>query len=159
MIALIQRVSEASVAANGHEAATIGPGMLILLGVRDTDTGHEADWLARKCARLRIFPDESGRMNCSVLQTGGQALVVSQFTLYADARKGNRPSFSHAAPLELAERCYRRFVASLQEELPASHVATGVFGAAMEVRLVNDGPVTVILERSSDAGSATRPPL
>ncbi len=157
MIALIQRVSEASVAANGNETAAIGSGMLILLGVRDTDTGHEADWLARKCARLRIFPDESGRMNRSVLQTGGQALVVSQFTLYGDARKGNRPSFSHAARPELAEECYRRFVASLREELPAGHVATGVFGAAMEVRLANDGPVTLILERRAGEGSLTRP--
>ena len=158
MIALIQRVSEASVTVEESEAAAIGPGLLILLGVRDTDTAREADWLARKCARLRIFPDDAGRMNRSVLQAGGKALVVSQFTLYAEARKGNRPSFALAAGPELAQACYDRFIATLREELPAGSVATGVFGAAMEVRLLNDGPVTLILERSADGKPATRPP-
>lgn len=158
MIALIQRVAEASVTVEGSVVAAIGPGMLILLGVRETDTGHEARWLARKCARLRIFPDESGRMNRSVLQTGGQALVVSQFTLYAEARKGNRPSFAHAAGPERAQECYDRFIACLREELSAGSVATGIFGAAMQVRLLNDGPVTLILERSAEAATPTRLP-
>lgn len=158
MIALIQRVSEASVTVGGSEVAAIGPGMLILLGVSDTDTRHQAEWLARKCARLRIFPDDSGRMNHSVLQTGGQALVVSQFTLCADAQKGNRPSFPHAAGPELARQCYDQFIACLRKDLPSRSVASGVFGAAMEVRLVNDGPVTLILERSADGSPPTRPP-
>lgn len=146
MIALVQRVSEASVEANGQITGAIGTGLLILLGVHRSDTEAEADWLARKCAHLRIFPDASGKMNCSLRDIGGEALVVSQFTLYGDALRGHRPSFTESAPPEKAEPLYRYFVAQLSKELGRS-VPTGVFGAMMRVRLVNDGPVTLWIER------------
>jgi len=139
MRAVVQRVSEASVSVDGREAARIGPGLLVLLGVRTTDGADEADRLAGKLERLRIFPDAEGRMNLSVREVGGEVLVVSQFTLYGDARRGNRPSYVEAAPPEVAEPLYER----VRKALGASG---GVFGASMQVSLVNDGPVTLVLE-------------
>ena len=128
----------------GGVAAEIGAGLLVLLGVASGDAEADADRLAGKVARLRIFPDESGRFDRSVRDTGGAVLVVSQFTLIAETAKGNRPSFAGAAPPEQAERLYGRFCASLAElGVP---VQRGVFGARMEVELVNDGPVTIVLE-------------
>lgn len=148
MVALIQRVREASVVVDGEVVGAIGPGQLLLLGVHTGDTEQEAAWLARKCARLRIFPDDEGLMNRSVVDMGGEVLVVSQFTLYGDASRGNRPSYSNAAPPEQAEPLYERFVALLGDELPRP-VQTGVFGAMMDVRLVNDGPVTLWVEKKA----------
>jgi D-aminoacyl-tRNA deacylase len=137
--ALVQRVSEAAVTADGREVARIGRGLLVLLGVRRGDGPAEADRLARKLLALRVFEDAEGRMNLAVGDVGGELLCVSQFTLYGDARKGNRPSFVEAAPPEEAEPLYER----VREALGAQG---GVFGARMEVALVNDGPVTLILE-------------
>jgi D-tyrosyl-tRNA(Tyr) deacylase len=137
--ALVQRVSEAAVAVDGAEVARIGPGLLVLLGVRNGDGPDQADRLAQKLLALRVFEDADGRMNLSVRDTGGEVLVVSQFTLYGDARKGNRPSFIEAAPPEEAEPLYERVRAAL-----GAH--GGVFGARMAVSLVNDGPVTLLLE-------------
>ena len=149
MVALVQRVREARVDVEGRVVAAIGPGLLVLLGVRQGDTDAAADWLAAKLARLRVFPDDEGRMNRSLLGTGGEALVVSQFTLYGDARKGNRPSFIMAAPPEEADRLYRHFADRLAAEL-GRPVPTGVFGAHMDVHLVNDGPVTLWVERNAE---------
>lgn len=146
MIALVQRVSRASVTVGDQLTGAIGPGLLVLLGVHETDTAAEGDWLARKVARLRVFADEDGRMNRSLLDTGGEALVVSQFTLYGDASKGHRPSFVASAPPDRAEPLYEAFTEALAAQL-GRPVPTGVFGAMMDVSLVNDGPVTLILER------------
>jgi len=137
--ALVQRVSEASVTADGDEIARIGRGLLVLLGVRGEDGPEQADRLAGKLERLRVFEDDEGRMNLSVRDVGGELLVVSQFTLYGDARKGNRPSFVDAAPPEVAEPLYERVRAALGAQ-------GGRFGARMHVALVNDGPVTLLLE-------------
>jgi D-aminoacyl-tRNA deacylase len=137
--ALVQRVSEASVTVGGNEVAGIGPGLLVLLGVRNGDGPDQADRLAEKLLALRVFEDPDGKMNLSVRDTQGEVLVVSQFTLYGDARKGNRPSFVDAAPPEEAEPLYER----VREALGAQG---GVFGARMAVSLVNDGPVTLMLE-------------
>jgi D-aminoacyl-tRNA deacylase len=137
--ALVQRVSEASVTVDGEEIARIGRGLLVLLGVRNEDGVEEADRLAGKLERLRVFEDDEGRMNLSVRDVDGEVLVVSQFTLYGDARKGNRPSFVEAAPPEVAEPLYVR----VRQALGAQG---GRFGARMEVALVNDGPVTLLLE-------------
>jgi D-tyrosyl-tRNA(Tyr) deacylase len=147
MKALLQRVSEAGVEIDGREVGAIGRGLLVLLGVETGDDADIADLVARKVAALRIFEDEAGKMNRSVLEVGGGALVVSQFTLSADLRKGNRPSFIGAALPERAEPLYERFCANLRTAgLP---VATGRFGARMAVRLVNDGPVTIWLDSSA----------
>ncbi|MEP0547037.1 MAG: D-aminoacyl-tRNA deacylase [Rhodothermales bacterium] len=146
MVALVQRVSEASVTVDGDVTGAIGPGLLVLLGVHRDDTDAELAWVVNKVANLRIFPDDEGRMNRSLLDTGGEALVVSQFTLYGDTRKGNRPSFVESAPPEQAEALYEAFVAALGDLLGRS-VPTGVFGAHMDVRLANDGPVTLWVER------------
>lgn len=146
MVALIQRVREASVVIDGATVGAIGPGLLILLGVHQEDEAAAADWLARKCANLRIFPDDAGKMNRSVQDAGGEALVVSQFTLYGSAEKGNRPSFVASAGPEVAEPLYEHFVRALDDHL-ASPVQTGRFGAMMQVHLVNDGPVTLWVER------------
>jgi D-tyrosyl-tRNA(Tyr) deacylase len=140
MRAVVQRVSRARVTPGGE----IGPGLCILLGVARGDREEEAGRLAGKIARLRIFPDDDGRFDRSVLDAGGSALVVSQFTLIADTAKGNRPSFAGAAPPEQAEPLYERFTSRLRAlGVP---VETGVFGARMEVELVNDGPVTIVLD-------------
>lgn len=159
MIALIQRVKEASVSVDDagasagpqsrRETGRIGPGMLILLGVHITDTRAEAEWLAGKCARLRIFPDAEGKMNRSLQDAGGQALVVSQFTLYGNAKKGNRPSFVESAPPDTAEPLYEMFCHLLSDQLRRP-IPTGEFGAMMDVHLVNDGPVTLWLEKRGD---------
>lgn len=145
MKALLQRVSEASVTVAGERLAAIGPGLLVLLGVEPDDGPEQSDWLAAKTLALRIFPDADKPMNRSVVDIGGEVLVVSQFTLAADTSSGNRPGFSSAAPPELAERMYEDFVARLRER--HGRVATGRFGADMQVALVNDGPVTFLLER------------
>jgi len=137
--ALVQRVSSASVTVDGERIAAIGPGLLVLLGVRRGDGDAEADKVARKLLALRIFEDDEGRMNRSVGDAGGEILCVSQFTLYGDVRKGNRPSFVDAAPPEEAERLYER----VREALGAQG---GKFGAQMAVELVNDGPVTILIE-------------
>jgi len=151
MVALVQRVSKAAVEVDGEVTGAIGPGLLILLGVHHTDTGEEIAWLARKCANLRIFPDEAGLMNRSVLDVDGEVLVVSQFTLYGDAARGNRPSFTDSARPEQAEPYYEAFVEALGGYL-GKPVATGVFGAMMQVSLVNDGPVTLWVERKGATG-------
>jgi D-tyrosyl-tRNA(Tyr) deacylase len=148
MRAVVQRVRRASVTVEGEVVGAIGPGLLILLGVHQTDTEAEIDWGARKCARLRIFADDEGLMNRSLQDVGGEALVVSQFTLYGDAAKGNRPSFVEAAPPDQADRLYERFVAQLDQRLDTA-VRTGTFGAMMDVELVNDGPVTLVVERDA----------
>ena len=143
MRAVVQRVSSAAVRVEDALVAEIEAGLLVLLGVAADDDEHEADRLAAKVARLRIFPDEEGRFDRSALDARGAVLVVSQFTLLADTAKGNRPSFTAAAPPEQAERLYERCCAALRELGLA--VEQGVFGAAMEVELVNDGPVTIVL--------------
>lgn len=146
MRALVQRVSEASVRVDQALVGQIGGGLLVFLGVRSTDTEAHADYLANKLVQLRIFPDLAGKMNLSLRDVSGQMLVVSQFTLYGDTRKGNRPSFSEAARPELAVRLYEYFVKSCQ--LLGVDVAQGKFQTHMHVGLVNDGPVTLFL--SSD---------
>jgi len=148
MIALVQRVSEASITVDGRETGRVGHGMLILLGVHTSDTQAEAEWLARKCAQLRIFRDEDDKMNRSVMDVEGGALVVSQFTLYGNASKGNRPSFVESARPETAEPLFDAFCELLSGHL-GTPVATGEFGADMDVHLINDGPVTIHLERRS----------
>ncbi len=145
MRAVVQRVRRASVTVEGEPDRAIGPGLLILLGVAEGDGEAEARWMAGKCAHLRIFADGAGKMNRSVLETGGEALVVSQFTLLGDAGKGRRPSFVHAAPPEVADSLYLRTVALLAEA-GVARVETGTFQAHMLVAIENDGPVTLILE-------------
>jgi D-tyrosyl-tRNA(Tyr) deacylase len=144
MRAVVQRVSEASVRVAGRVVAQVGPGLLVLLGVGTGDAEKDADYLADKAVHLRIFSDEAGHMNRSVLDTGGEVLVVSQFTLYGDARKGRRPGFSESAPPEEANRLYEYFASRVR----AAGVATrqGVFRATMDVALVNEGPVTILLD-------------
>ena len=144
MRAVVQRVSRAAVRVGGETVGACGPGLLVLLGARHGDTSETAVRLAAKIARLRIFPDDAGRFDRSLLDTGGEALVVSQFTLLADTGKGNRPSFTDAAPPETAEPLVGRFVDALRAG--GVPVQTGVFGAHMEVELVNDGPVTIVLD-------------
>lgn len=144
MRALLQRVSRAAVRVEGGEIARIGPGLLVLLGIAASDAEDAGAWLADRCAGLRIFEDEAGRMNLSVRDIGGEALVVSQFTLYADLSRGRRPGFEPAAPPDRAEAAYGRFC----DALAACGVPTrrGRFGARMEVELVNAGPATFLLE-------------
>ncbi len=139
MRALVQRVTSASVSAGGEVVSSIGPGLLVLLGVGQGDTDDQADRLAEKLLALRIFDDDRGRMNRSVVDMGGEIVCVSQFTLYGDARKGNRPSFVDAAPPEEAAPLYERVRA-------ATGAQGGRFGARMKVELVNDGPVTLVVE-------------
>ncbi|NIM48299.1 MAG: D-tyrosyl-tRNA(Tyr) deacylase [Gemmatimonadales bacterium] len=145
MRVVLQRVSSASVTVQGRAIGSIGRGFLVLVGFSPTDGHGQLDWMADKIVGLRLFADAEGRMNRSLRDVGGAVLVVSQFTLYGDARKGRRPSFTGAAPPELAEPLYERFAAALRER--GVVVETGEFGAMMDVALVNDGPVTLILER------------
>ncbi|HIP97435.1 MAG TPA: D-tyrosyl-tRNA(Tyr) deacylase [Anaerolineae bacterium] len=144
MRAVVQRVTEASVTVEGRVVGEIGPGLVILLGVTHGDTEAEARYLARKIANLRIFTDAEGKLNLSARDVGGSALVVSQFTLYANCRKGRRPSFSAAARLEIADPLIERFIEFLRAEGLA--VESGQFQAEMLVRIFNDGPVTIILD-------------
>ncbi len=144
MRAVVQRVSEASVRVEGEVVGAIGPGLLVLLGVGQGDREEDAEYLAEKTLHLRIFPDEAGQMNRSVLEVRGEVLAVSQFTLLGDARRGRRPGFAEAAPPEEANRLYEHFVERLHPS--GLKVATGVFRAMMEVALVNQGPVTILLD-------------
>ena len=144
MRAVVQRVKESSVTVNNHVVGEIGPGLLILLGVGQDDTRKDCEYLANKIAHLRIFSDEKGFMNLSLLDTKGSALVVSQFTLWGDCRKGRRPSFVKAAPPEAARELYEHFVELLKET--GLTVATGRFQEMMDVHLINDGPITLMLD-------------
>jgi len=144
MRAVIQRVSRAQVSVAEEVVGRIGPGLLVLLGVANTDTQADAEYLAAKLVSLRIFDDEKGKMNLSLVDTGGAVLAVSQFTLYGDVRKGKRPSFDEAAPPELARRLYEHFVSKIREA--GITCETGRFQATMQVELVNDGPVTILLD-------------
>lgn len=146
MRAVIQRVTEASVTVSGDKVSEIGRGLLVLLGVGEGDGESQVDWLVRKITQLRIFEDDNEHMNLSVTDVGGNVIVVSQFTLYADCRKGNRPSFISAAPAEQANALYELLVSKLKAVLGEDRVGTGVFQTHMEVRLLNDGPVTIVLE-------------
>jgi len=150
MRAVVQRVREASVEVDGEVVGRIGPGLLVLVGVAREDTPRDAEYLAEKIAGLRIFPDQEGKMNRSVRETGGAVLVVSQFTLYGDTRKGRRPSFDRAAPPEQARSLYEYFVQALRRKGLA--VETGVFQAMMQVHLVNEGPVTILCESPPAGG-------
>ena len=145
MRAVLQRVSRASVIVNGGEPRKIGPGLVILLGVRDTDTLQIVPKLAEKCAHLRIFPDEAGKLNRSAVELGYSALVVSNFTLYGDTAKGKRPSFIHAAKGDLAIPCYEKFLEEMSHQ-GLKEVRHGEFGADMKIDLVNDGPVTIVID-------------
>ncbi len=145
MRVVIQRVTEASVTIGGRVRSSIGPGLLVLLGIGPEDGPEDIDWLVRKVAGLRIFDDEAGVMNRSVVELGGEALVVSQFTLMASARKGNRPSYIGAAGHEIAIPLYESFCQALAEAV-GRPVGTGEFGADMQVALVNDGPVTICID-------------
>ncbi|MEM6719708.1 MAG: D-aminoacyl-tRNA deacylase [Bacteroidota bacterium] len=145
MKAVIQRVTEASVTVDQKIVANIGQGLLILLGIEHEDTHEDVTWLSNKVARLRIFNDENGVMNTSLLDTGGEAIVVSQFTLHASTKKGNRPSYIKAAKPEISIPMYEAFVAQLEKDLHKK-VQTGIFAADMKVALLNDGPVTIIID-------------
>lgn len=145
MRAVIQRVGESSVSIEGALRASTGPGFVVLLGIEEVDGEEDIAWLAGKIARLRVFADEAGLMNRSLEDVGGEVLVISQFTLHASTKKGNRPSYLRAARPEVAEPLYELFVRRLEAEL-GRPVATGVFGADMKVALVNDGPVTLLID-------------
>ena len=145
MRAVIQRVKKASVEVNGAIVGEIGHGLLVLLGITHEDASSDTDWLLKKLLQLRIFSDADEKMNLSVTDVNGGILVVSQFTLYADAKKGNRPSYIRSAPPAISIPLYDNFVADLQARFPGK-VATGEFGAMMDVELLNDGPVTIILD-------------
>ena len=145
MRAVVQRVSEASVTIDSKIKAAIGVGFLVLLGIEEADTTEDLQWLVNKIAQMRIFGDENGLMNCSIMEVEGTFLVVSQFTLFASTKKGNRPSFIRAARPNVAVPLYETFVASLQQ-VSGRPVLTGEFGADMKVSLTNDGPVTIIMD-------------
>lgn len=145
MIAVIQRVSSASVTIDGIVKSSIASGLLILIGIEDADNNEDIDWLANKIVNLRIFNDDQGVMNISVKDQGGEIIVVSQFTLHASTKKGNRPSYLKASKPDLAIPLYEKFVAVLSSQL-GKPVQTGEFGADMKVALVNDGPVTIIID-------------
>ena len=145
MRTVIQRVTSASVSIGGEVVGEIGKGVMLLLGITPEDTQQDADWLVGKISKLRIFDDANGVMNLSLQDTGGEALVVSQFTLMASYKKGNRPSYIHAAPPAVAIPLYEYFVAQLQQTL-GRPVPTGQFGADMQVNLTNDGPVTIVMD-------------
>ena len=145
MRTVIQRVHHASVTIDGTVKSSIGNGLLLLLGVEDSDTSEDVDWLVRKVAALRVFDDDNGVMNRSILDVQGEALVVSQFTLYASYKKGNRPSWFRAASHEISVPLYEEFCSKLSEAL-GKPVGTGEFGADMKVELLNDGPVTICMD-------------
>lgn len=145
MRAVIQRVSECAVCIEGECVGRIGRGMMVLLGIEAADTQEDIDWLCGKIARLRIFDDENGVMNLDISQAGGDVLVVSQFTLYASTRKGNRPSYIRSAPEPVSRPMYERFLATLEQTL-GRKVEHGRFGADMKVALINDGPVTICID-------------
>lgn len=145
MRVVIQRVSEASVKTGGQLKSQIGKGLLILLGIEDADTAEDINWLCQKISKLRVFNDEKQVMNLSVMDIGGEMLVVSQFTLHAGTRKGNRPSYIRASKPDFSILMYEKFVAALRQ-FSGLQVATGEFGADMKVGLVNDGPVTIIID-------------
>ena len=142
---LIQRVKRASVTIDGNEHSHIGKGLLVLAGIEHSDTKEDIDWLTGKLMRLRIFDDENGVMNLDVQQVDGEIMVVSQFTLFASTKKGNRPSYIRSAPETISRPLYEQFVAAV-EQASGKSVATGVFGADMQVELVNDGPVTIWID-------------
>lgn len=146
MRVVLQRVSRARVSVAGRVTGEIGRGHLLLVGFTPGDDEEALAWMAEKILALRVFSDDAGKMNLSLNDVGGQVMVVSQFTLYGDTRKGRRPSFVHAAPPDLAIPLYERFLEVLRERAPG-RVASGEFGALMDVELVNDGPVTLVLER------------
>lgn len=148
MRAVVQRVKRASVTIDGTKTAEIGVGFLILLGVHETDTEADAEYLAKKCCGLRVFEDDNGKMNRSVQDVGGAFLVVSNFTLYGDCKKGNRPSFTSTARPETAVPLYEHFISCVRQSGIACQ--TGMFGADMQVELLNDGPVTLIVESVGD---------
>lgn len=151
MRALVQRVKRCSVSIDGKLSGSIGTGVLVLLGVKTSDTKVDAEYLAERCASLRIFDDKAGKMNLSVKDRNGEAMVVSQFTLYGDTRKGNRPSYTDAVSHHIAEALYDHFTKHLRKLIGEKRVATGTFRAMMDVELVNDGPVTLILESKNQA--------
>jgi D-tyrosyl-tRNA(Tyr) deacylase len=148
MRVVLQRVSSASVSIEGNEKSSIGTGVLILLGIEDADGKDDIEWLCRKIANMRIFPDEHGVMNRSLTDVDGEALVVSQFTLHASTKKGNRPSYIQAAKPDIAIPLYESFVAELNSILQKD-IKTGEFGADMQISLVNDGPVTILVDTKS----------
>jgi D-tyrosyl-tRNA(Tyr) deacylase len=152
MRAVVQRVKRSSVSVSGRLHSSIQAGILILLGVHEEDKERDAELLADKCAALRIFDDGGGKMNLSVRDIGGSVLVVSQFTLYGDTRKGNRPNYMQAAKPELAEKLYEYFVRRLESNIGTGKVATGIFREMMDVELINDGPVTIIIETREQHG-------
>lgn len=145
MKAVIQRVTEASVTVDGNVTGSIGNGLLILLGIEDADTDEDIEWLSKKTVNLRIFNDEKGIMNLSALETGGEFLIVSQFTLMASTKKGNRPSYIRASKREFAEPMYEKFCNMICKETGHT-VQKGIFGADMKVKLLNDGPVTIVID-------------
>lgn len=144
MRAVVQRVHSASVSADGKIAGRIDRGLLVYLGVGKNDTENDVEWMCEKVANLRIFEDENGKMNLSLLQINGEMLVISQFTLYGDCRRGRRPSFDEAAPPEDGQRLYEMFIEKVSQQV--RKVEKGIFGAHMEVESVNDGPVTILLD-------------
>lgn len=145
MITVIQRVSESSVRINGEVKGQIGMGLMVLLGIEEVDSQDDIDWLGNKIANLRIFPDENGVMNKSLLDVNGELLLISQFTLHASTKKGNRPSYIKAAKPDVAIPLYEQFISAI-EKLLAKPIQTGEFGADMKVALVNDGPVTILID-------------
>jgi len=149
MRAVVQRVDKASVVVDGSEVGAVGRGFLVLAGFTSTDDEETLRWMARKIVSLRVFEDAEGKMNLGIESVEGSILVVSQFTLYGDCRKGKRPSFDKSAPPDTAEGLYRKFVAIMREEAPC-RIETGVFQAHMDVSLVNDGPVTLVIEKEAE---------
>jgi len=145
MIAVIQRVSESSVKIEGKIKAEIGVGLMILVGIEEADGTEDIEWLSQKIVNLRIFPDENGVMNRSILEVGGEILLISQFTLHASTKKGNRPSYIKAAKPDIAIPLYEKMITALETEL-GKPIGTGEFGADMKVSLVNDGPVTIVMD-------------
>ena len=147
MRALVQRVSKGGVNIPLHNyEASIEKGIVLLLGIKDSDGIDEVNFVADKCCNLRIFEDENGKMNLSLKDILGEMLIISQFTLYGNTRKGNRPSFNEAAPPELAEDLYKKIIARVKENIGVDKVKSGIFGAMMEVEIMNDGPVTILVE-------------